>query len=159
METRGELQREPTPDVPSSTPLTDREVALTHAIRRFNLGYTDTLQLADALEMSPEALEQELAQLQEKSCIKKILQPDQSPSRWRLRVKNSAELERLQKENNPEGKPVGHYTGRCMDCASDKLWDDDSIYGCDCCGGMFHVGNSPPKIIENRTGQDLGPTW
>lgn len=59
------------------------------------------------------------------------------------------ELVEEQKRNNPENKPVGHFTGRCMICHSTNLWDDAAAYGCDNCGAIFMTGNIMPKIIGN----------
>lgn len=50
------------------------------------------------------------------------------------------DLDRLRQSNNPEGKPVGHYTGRCAHCGSADLWDDNLAYGCNACGAML-AGN------------------
>ena len=50
------------------------------------------------------------------------------------------ELDALRQRNNPENKPVGHFTGRCGHCGSDDLWDDNLAYGCNSCGA-FLAGN------------------
>lgn len=47
------------------------------------------------------------------------------------------ELSKLRQRNNPENKPVGHYTGRCAHCGSSDLWDDNLAYGCNSCGAML----------------------
>lgn len=50
------------------------------------------------------------------------------------------DLSTLRRKNNPNGEPVGHYTGRCAHCGSNDLWDDNLAYGCNCCGAML-AGN------------------
>ena len=45
--------------------------------------------------------------------------------------------EEMKRVNNPEGKPTGHFTGRCMRCGSNDLWDDNSAYGCNKCGAFW----------------------
>lgn len=47
--------------------------------------------------------------------------------------------EELRQKNNPENKPTGHFTGRCKHCHSNKLWDDNLAYGCDCCGALLNT--------------------
>lgn len=42
-----------------------------------------------------------------------------------------------QRRNNPEGKPMGHFTGRCSKCGSSDLWDDNLAYGCNNCGAFL----------------------
>lgn len=59
-------------------------------------------------------------------------------------------LEEIRKINNPENKPNGHYTGRCMRCHSDDLWTDATAYGCNTCDAIYFVGHLPPKIIMNN---------
>ena len=39
--------------------------------------------------------------------------------------------------NNPNNEPVGHFTGRCKECGSNDLWDDNLSYGCNKCGAMW----------------------
>ena len=51
---------------------------------------------------------------------------------------------------NPEKREVGHYTGRCLYCHSNNLWDDASWYGCNTCDAMYGVGDMLPKIAMNR---------
>jgi hypothetical protein len=51
------------------------------------------------------------------------------------------ELEKKRAENNPEGRPVGHFTGRCGKCGSTDLWDDATAYGCNCCNAIFMTGD------------------
>lgn len=72
-------------------------------------------------------------------------------------ITDQAELERLQKINNPDNLPTGAFTGRCSKCGSNDLWDDGAWYGCNCCNAMFSNENPAPRIIENGTGRDLGP--
>lgn len=62
---------------------------------------------------------------------------------------NDDEAAALRPTNNPQGEPVGHFTGRCMRCGSKDLWDDNMIYGCDCCGA-FWTGIEP-RLIPNGT--------
>jgi len=45
--------------------------------------------------------------------------------------------ERGRNRNNPDGEPTGHYTGRCRECGSKDLWDDNLHYGCNDCGAML----------------------
>lgn len=49
-------------------------------------------------------------------------------------------LVKLRAKNNPHLEPTGHYTGRCKDCGSADLWDDQTAYGCNCCGAVFMTG-------------------
>jgi hypothetical protein len=51
------------------------------------------------------------------------------------------QAKKLRARNNPEGKPTGHYTGRCGRCGSNDLWDDNMAYGCNVCGSFFTAGN------------------
>jgi hypothetical protein len=51
--------------------------------------------------------------------------------------------------NNPEGKPIGHFTGRCMRCANSDLWDDETAYGCNACGAIYMTSTIPPRWITN----------
>jgi hypothetical protein len=69
------------------------------------------------------------------------------------------ELAKLRAKNNPDNLPTGHFTGRCMNCGSDDLWDDATAYGCNCCGSLYPSANIAPRKIENGTGRDLGPAW
>jgi uncharacterized protein (DUF983 family) len=50
---------------------------------------------------------------------------------------NQEDLDRLRKQNNPENKPVGNFTGRCAHCGSNNLWDDNLAYGCNSCGALL----------------------
>ncbi|MBA9859440.1 hypothetical protein [Ralstonia insidiosa] len=50
------------------------------------------------------------------------------------------ELATLRRRNNPNGEPVGHFTGRCAHCGSSNLWDDNLAYGCNACGALL-AGN------------------
>lgn len=38
---------------------------------------------------------------------------------------------------NPNNEPTGHHTGRCSQCGSNDLWDDDLHYGCNNCGAWL----------------------
>lgn len=46
-------------------------------------------------------------------------------------------LEHLRRTNNPDNKPVGHFTGRCAHCGSSDLWDDNLAYGCNGCEALL----------------------
>lgn len=49
-------------------------------------------------------------------------------------------VERLQRHsgrNNPNNEPAGHFTGRCSQCGSNDLWDDNLAYGCNACGAFL----------------------
>jgi uncharacterized protein (DUF983 family) len=46
-------------------------------------------------------------------------------------------LAKERQRNNPENKPVGHFTGRCKKCGSKNLWDDNLTYGCKNCGAIY----------------------
>lgn len=50
---------------------------------------------------------------------------------------DGGDLAALRAKNNPENKPVGHFTGRCAHCGSSDLWDDNLAYGCNSCGAML----------------------
>lgn len=58
----------------------------------------------------------------------------------------------LRARNNPKGEATGHFTGRCMRCGSNDLWDDNTAYGCNCCGA-FWTGIEP-RLIPNHQHQD-----
>lgn len=47
------------------------------------------------------------------------------------------ELAELRRKNNPQGQPVGHFTGRCAHCGSSDLWDDNLAYGCNSCKALL----------------------
>lgn len=47
------------------------------------------------------------------------------------------EASRRRTPQNPNGAPTGHYTGRCGNCGSADLWDDNMAYGCNHCGGFW----------------------
>ncbi len=51
--------------------------------------------------------------------------------------KSEDELVSMRKQNNPQGLPVGHHTGRCAYCGSNNLWDDNLAYGCNSCGVLL----------------------
>lgn len=156
METSAGEFYEPGPEMPLM--LTERERTLLDAVRTFEWG-TDTARLADTLDLAPETLETELANLAAKQCLVSMPHEDGRPTSWYLRITNPVELERLKEENNPDSKPVGHFTGRCKGCESDKLWDDMITYGCKCCGATYNAGDIPVRKVENGTGRDLGPAW
>ncbi len=44
---------------------------------------------------------------------------------------------RKDKNPNPKDEPTGHYTGRCENCGSNDLWDDNLHYGCNNCGAFL----------------------
>jgi hypothetical protein len=50
-------------------------------------------------------------------------------------------------EVNPDHEPIGHFTGRCGQCGSNDLWDDNLAYGCRNCGAIRGPDNSPPPIL------------
>lgn len=47
------------------------------------------------------------------------------------------QLNELKERNNPKSEPTGHFTGRCSQCGSKDLWDDNLHYGCNCCGAFL----------------------
>ena len=51
----------------------------------------------------------------------------------RARQRTLSSMTPEQRTNNPEAKPMGHFTGRCYKCGSDDLWDDNAHYGCNRC--------------------------
>lgn len=65
-------------------------------------------------------------------------------------ITDEATLRAMRRKNNPEGKPVGHYTGRCAYCHSSNLWDDCTAYGCKDCGALFMTGELIPVLIPNE---------
>lgn len=138
--------------------LTDHERALLDAVRTFDWG-TDTDRLAETIGLAPETLETELTVLATKQCLAAIPHEDGRPTSWYLRITNPTELAHLKEKNNPDGKPVGHFTGRCKGCESDKLWADEMAYGCKCCGAFYATADTPIRKVENGTGRDLGPVW
>lgn len=58
------------------------------------------------------------------------------------------EAKALRPHHNPQGKPTGHFTGRCSRCGSDDLWDDNLAYGCNRCGA-FWTGIQP-RLVPNH---------
>jgi hypothetical protein len=64
------------------------------------------------------------------------------------------ELREQKRINNPLDKPTGHFTGRCLQCGSDKLWDDMTAYGCESCGAMYMTADMPIRIIHNGCGHE-----
>ena len=63
--------------------------------------------------------------------------PEENRCIFRPKVVSGESLERMRQSNNPEGKPVGPFTGRCPHCGSKDLWDDNLAYGCNCCGAFL----------------------
>ncbi len=47
------------------------------------------------------------------------------------------ELLKKRQINNPKNEPTGHFTGRCRNCGSSNLWDDNLTYGCNDCHALF----------------------
>lgn len=66
---------------------------------------------------------------------------------------DNAQAEALRTSNNPDGKPTGHFTGRCMRCGSQDLWDDNLACGCNCCGG-FWCGIEPQLVPNHPSHQN-----
>lgn len=64
--------------------------------------------------------------------------------------KSPLELAALRARNNPRGEPTGHFTGRCSSCGSRDLWDDQTAYGCNCCGATFLTGELRPAFIPDK---------
>lgn len=50
---------------------------------------------------------------------------------------NQTDLAQMRRQNNPNNKPTGAFTGRCQHCGSSNLWDDNLAYGCNSCGAML----------------------
>jgi len=68
-------------------------------------------------------------------------------------------VERIRDYTNPEDKPTGHFTGRCMTCYSNDIWDDAACggaYGCKFCDSVYPYANIPPKVVPNA-GFELTP--
>ncbi len=38
-----------------------------------------------------------------------------------------------QQRNNPNNEPTGDFRGRCPQCGSKDLWEDNLTYGCNQC--------------------------
>lgn len=142
----------------SGDKLTEIDLSLLDILRKSD-GRTDTVRFAIEVGVDQDALEFQLGSLLEKNCIETISYEDERPTVWYLRIKNTTELARLKAVNNPDNLPIGHYTGRCMSCASDNLWTDYTAYGCNCCGATYFTGDMPPRMVENGTGRDLGAAW
>jgi len=53
-----------------------------------------------------------------------------------------------QERNNPNHESVGPYTGRCANCHSNDLWDDETMYGCNQCGKWY--SNRPVMLVNER---------
>ena len=64
---------------------------------------------------------------------------DMENNRKRINLESltQRQLESLRLNNNPKKQPVGHYTGRCKECHSKNLWDDNHAYGCNDCGAIY----------------------
>lgn len=58
-------------------------------------------------------------------------------------------LAQMRRANNPHNEPTGHFTGRCMRCGSRDLWDDETAYGCNACGGLFMTAHIPPRLVPD----------
>lgn len=52
-------------------------------------------------------------------------------------IPSGPRLDQLRAQNNPQGEPVGAFTGRCAHCGSQDLWDDNLAYGCHTCGAIL----------------------
>ena len=50
-------------------------------------------------------------------------------------------------EVNPNNEPIGQFTGRCGNCGSADLWDDNLSYGCHNCGAWFLADGNPASIL------------
>ncbi len=50
------------------------------------------------------------------------------------RTYTQEELALMRRRNNPNNEPTGPYTGRCSECGSKDLEDDNTNYSCGCCG-------------------------
>lgn len=46
-------------------------------------------------------------------------------------------LSETRARNNPNSEPTGHFTGRCAQCGSKDIWDDNLAYGCNSCNAFF----------------------
>lgn len=46
-------------------------------------------------------------------------------------------LETKRCHNNPNDEPTGSHTGRCQQCGSSDLWEDNLAYGCNDCGSIL----------------------
>ena len=58
---------------------------------------------------------------------------------------------RPRSETNPRNEPTGHFTGRCMKCGSNDLWDDNLHYGCNNCGAIYFADSNPaPRLVKNN---------
>lgn len=54
------------------------------------------------------------------------------------------------REVNPTNQPTGHFTGRCGQCGSDDLWDDNLHYGCNNCGAFYGADSNPqPQLVRD----------
>ena len=66
--------------------------------------------------------------------------PEHVPKLPKDPIEREARLVVMQRENNPNNEPTGHYTGRCKRCGSRDLWDDATAYGCNCCDAIYGSG-------------------
>ena len=58
---------------------------------------------------------------------------DESNKDRHLKDEQDSRLLREKMRNNPNNEPTGNFTGRCMRCGSNSLWDDHIHYGCNNC--------------------------
>ena len=63
--------------------------------------------------------------------------PEKNRAIIRPKVTSGLELELMRLRNNPKKKEVGHFTGRCGQCGSRDLFDDNLAYGCNGCGSIL----------------------
>ena len=54
-----------------------------------------------------------------------------------IMLKKEEDLAAMKRQNNPDNKPSGPFTGRCSLCGSTDLWDDNLAYGCKICGAFL----------------------
>jgi len=50
------------------------------------------------------------------------------------------ELAKMRRQHNPHNEPTGDHTGRCYQCGSKNLWDDNLSYGCNDCDYTRLIG-------------------
>lgn len=60
-------------------------------------------------------------------------------------------------KNNPNGEPVGHFTGRCKACHSADLWEDNLAYGCNHCGALLNTNDGEPLLWPDGQGDPVIP--
>jgi len=52
---------------------------------------------------------------------------------------------------NPNNEPTGHFTGRCGNCGSNDLWDDNLSYGCRTCGRSWGPDQTGlPRLVRSH---------